>query len=165
MVWSKINCLKTKVSACFGSWVSKSTAEPKLKREWSLNLDPLDIRFLGHPNFQNVLHFGKRTFPLFFLLFVLFYLFSSFVCIYPGQPTMGWNYTNPLSSQLCFEPTLHGRYSHIYNTWFYCRSFYTPSGEQGRLRRTNSQVEHTLAGSQFCLFGFWNFYAVFQRSL
>ena len=40
-----------------------------------------------------------------------------------------------------------------------------PSGEQGRLRRTNSQVEHTLAGSQLCLFRFWKFCAVFQRSL
>ena len=43
--------------------------------------------------------------------------------------------------------------------------FTPPSGEQGRLRRTNNPEEHTLAGSQFSLVVFESFCAVFQRSL
>ena len=52
--------------------------------------------------------------------------------------------------------TLHG---------FTAGVFTPPSGEQGRLRRTNNPEEHTLAGSQISLFGFRIFYAIFQRSL
>ena len=43
--------------------------------------------------------------------------------------------------------------------------FTPPSGEQGRLRRTNNPEKHTLAGGQISLVGFDHFYAVFQRSL
>ena len=53
-----------------------------------------------------------------------------------------------------FEPTLQSS-TMIYTIHGFTAGVFTPpSGEQGRLRRTNNPEEHTLAGSQVCLFGF-----------
>ena len=59
------------------------------------------------------------------------YLQIYIYCILPGQPTMGWNTKlTPLSTQLFWTNAI-GQIDDIYNTWFYCRSFYTPLGRAG----------------------------------
>ena len=79
-----------------------------------------------------------------------------------------WYITNgvtykPLSTWHCFEPTLQSSTMICTIHGFTAGVFTPPSGEQGRLRRTNNPEEHTLAGSQICLFGFESFYAVFSK--
>ena len=71
-------------------------------------------------------------------------------CVLQGQPTM-WVKQTLQSSTMIY--TIHG---------FTAGVFTPPSGEQGRLRRTNNQDEHTLAGSQFCLVAFGSFVQSFK---
>ena len=61
-----------------------------------------------------------------------------------------------------FEPTLQSSTMICTIHGFTARVFTPPSGEQGRLRRTNNPEEHTLAGSQICLFGFEHFVQSFK---
>ena len=68
----------------------------------------------------------------------------------------------PVSCWHCFEPTLQSS-TMIYTIHGFTAGVFTPpSGEQGRLRRTNNQDEHTLAGSQFCLVAFVSFVQSFK---
>ena len=60
-------------------------------------------------------------------------------------------HTKPLSTWSCFEPTLQSSTMMYTIHGFTAGVFTPPSGEQGRLRRTNNQEEHTLAGSQISL--------------
>ena len=79
-------------------------------------------------------------------------------CVLQGQPTMWvkhlWGDLEPVSGRHCFEPTLSGR-SMIHTIHGFTAGVFTPpSGEQGRLRRTNNPEEHTLAGSRISLVAF-----------
>ena len=68
----------------------------------------------------------------------------------------------PVSCWHCFEPTLQSSTMICTIHGFTAGVFTPPSGEQGRLRRTNNQDEHTLAGSQFCLVAFGSFVQSFK---
>ena len=68
----------------------------------------------------------------------------------------------PVSCWHCFEPTLQSS-TMICTIHGFTAGVFTPSsGEQGRLRRTNNQDEHTLAGSQFCLVALGSFVQSFK---
>ena len=91
-------------------------------------------------------------------------------CIFTGQPPIRYYNTNGVNLQTAqLLVLLNQRYrveSMICTIHGFTAGVFTPpSGEQGRLRRTNNPEEHTLAGSQISLFGFRHVYAVFQRSL
>ena len=88
-------------------------------------------------------------------------------CILAGQPTIVTitSGAKPQCKPLAlgtFEPTLQGSYVIYTIHGFTAGAFTPPSGEQGRLRRTNSQCGRTLAGGLYCLFGFGNFVQSFK---
>ena len=75
---------------------------------------------------------------------------------------MGKYYNKSAKLSALFEPTLQSRSMTYIIHGFTAGVFTPPSGEQGRLRRTNNPEEHTLAGSQICLFGFNHFMQSFK---
>ena len=85
-----------------------------------------------------------------------------FLVYFTRSTDNGVKYSHNRLALSSFEPTLQSRSMTYIIHGFTAGVFTPPSGEQGRLRRTNNPEEHTLAGSQISLFGFRHFMQSFK---